>query len=265
MRKTGLALLVCLLLTLLLPLSAAAEGQTPAERGLAAIAEAYNAKCIILPKEESYLDEWKVLYARKPWYQPNLTVESVPWLKSGAPRQAHLFEGTRVTVVAEQNDMSCILYPGYDNILRVGWIQSVRLLEEFPGERYTIGEASDGEYTTVDAVTQRWSDSFFLKTERRFVNLAEPVENCVGFTMEYQVTARNTGFTENVLGPRTLYLYDGESWTAVGSFPYDDLGAVQVEVRLDKPMKLVAFGTTAECEQPLNFDCRQIAYTFLTA
>ena len=263
MRRMGLVLLVCMALMLLLPLSAFAADATPAERGLEAIRTAANWKGIELPDESSYLDEWKVLYARKPWYQASLTVEGVPRLKSGAFRPTPLFEGTRVTVVAEQNDMSCMVYPGPDNKLRTGWIQSIRLLEEFPGEVFTIGQEPGIEYGTLDDVGQHWSNDFLLKSQRRYMCLDEPVKNCVGFTMQYQVVARNTGITENVFGQRTLYVFDGESWTEVGSFPYYDLSAVQVDVWFE-PMDVVAFGTVADCVQPYDFDFRQIAYAFAT-
>lgn len=160
--------------------------------------------------------------------------------------------------------MSCIVYPGPNNKLWVGWIQSIRLLDAFPGERYTIGEAAADETPTLDAVGSHWSNEYLLNTRRIYTVLDEPVKACTGFTMQYQVTARNTGLTRNVLGPRTLYVCDGETWTELGTFPYDDLGAVEVDVRLDEPMDLVAFGTAADCVQPYDFEFRQIAYAFLT-
>lgn len=264
MKKILSALLVCILLLALLPLNAYAEEKSAAERGLEAVKQASNRGLVVLPKEDSYLEEWKVLYARKPWYQPNLPVESLPKLKTGAQRQAGLYEGTRVTVLAEQDELSFILYPGADSKLRVGWIQSIRLLEEFPGERYSIGEARTDAGPAVATVAQRWSNAFLLKSQRRYMCLEQPVEDCTGFTLQYQVVARNTGITENVFGPRTLYVYDGKSWIEAGTFPYEELGAVEVEVHLDEPMKLVAFGTVADCVQPYDFDFRQYAYGFRT-
>ncbi|MCR5576932.1 MAG: hypothetical protein K6F56_07990 [Oscillospiraceae bacterium] len=263
MRKIALALLVCMLLALLVPLSACAEEPTAAERGLAAIKAVSSGKSIILPREDSYLEEWKTLYARKPWYQPSLQVECLPRLKSGAPLMPPLYEGTRVTVVAEENDMSCMLYPGADNKIRVGWIQSIRLLEDFPGEVFTIGTPPEDGFDVLDSVGQHWSNDFLLKSQRRYMCFDEPVKNCVGFSMQYQVVARNTGITENVYGERTLYVFDGTTWHEVGSFPYYDLSAVQVDVWFD-PMDVVAFGTVADCVQPYDFDFRQFAYAFAT-
>ncbi len=144
--KRLLSLLICLLLVSLFPLTAFAEGKTAAERGYEAILATKTGKNIVPPKEESYLEEWKTLYCRRAWYAPSLYVESLPQLQSGVPTQANLFEGTEVTVVAEENDMSCILYRSVDYKPCVGWIQSIRLLEEFPGERYRIGEEPEGEY-----------------------------------------------------------------------------------------------------------------------
>lgn len=160
--------------------------------------------------------------------------------------------------------MSCMLYPGPDSKMRVGWIQSIRLLEEFPGERYTIGESREGEFNTVETVGHHWSSGFYKKSEQRYLCLDEPLENCVGFTLQYQVYDYETPYQQSVMGPRTLHVFDGETWTEVGVFPYKELGAVEVDVRLDKPMKIVAFHTTADCEYPYSFKCREYAYAFLT-
>ena len=82
-RKQLVALLICLLLVSSLPAAAFADGQSAAERGLEAIMATGRGDRIVLPKEESYLEEWKTLYCRKAWYAPSLWVESISQLRSG--------------------------------------------------------------------------------------------------------------------------------------------------------------------------------------
>ena len=172
-----------LVLCLLLPASRAfAEGDSAARRGLEKLKATQNWACIVLPQEDSWLDEWKILYARKAWYAPSLFVETMPQLKSGIPPQGFLFEGTEVTVVAEENDMSCIVYRGDNYKLYTGWIQSIRLLEEFPGPLYTIGTGQEGDYMIQHEVPMSWSQEYLPGTEQQYTVLNEKLENCVGFT-----------------------------------------------------------------------------------
>ena len=264
MKKLRILLAFVCLIGLLLPgLRAQAESASPAERGLEALQTARNFKCIVLPKEESYLEAWKTLYARRAWYAPSLYVESLPQLQSGIAPQPMLYEGTQVTVVAEENDMSCILYGGRNNKRYAGWIQSIRLQEDFPGEQLLIGQARDGSFEMPGEVPLSWSGEYFPDTQQPFTRLEEPVRDCVGFTFEYQVVSRNTPNTDIILGPRTLYVYDGEAWTEVGSFPYPELGAVKVQVWLEKPADIAAIATVADCHAPNMFDFRQTARDFL--
>lgn len=256
---------VLLALSLLLPLlslSAFAGEPTAAERGYEAIMATGHGELIVLPQPESYLDSWQTRYARRAWYAPSLYVESVPQLRSGAPCVANLFEGSRVTVVAEENGMSCILYQGVNYKRYAGWIPSVRLLEDFPGERFEIGQAGAESAQTLAEAELRWSGEYFPGTQQPYTVLTEPISGCVGFLFEYQLTARNTSLEGSVLGPRTLYVRDGDQWLEVASFPYAALGAVQVQVSLERPVELTAIATVADCHAPNMFDFRQTARDF---
>ena len=267
MKRYNKLLLCLLLVCALLPLPAAvsAEGPGAAERGLEKLKTAANWDCIVLPKESSYLEEWKILYGRKAWFAPSLFVEAISQMGSGVAQPPSLFEGTEVTVVAEENDMSCILYRAPIYVLYAGWIKSIRLLEEFPGEQYSIGTAREGDLRTSKYVENAWSDSWFPDTHQLYTVLAEPVSDCVGFTLEYQVIAEHTAHKELNWGPRTVWVSDGENWTALDAFPYPAGGAVRVQVWLPEPMELAAFATTADCENPTLFDYRQLAEDFLLA
>ena len=277
-RRICLMMLFCLLMTAVFSGTACAEGESAvtadpaaeeavqheaAERGLAAIRETRFPELLVLPKEESYLQEWKTGYARKAFKAPCLRVERISQLRTGRQVMPYIYEGVEATVVAEENNMSCMIYRGNDNQLYAGWIQSIRLLDEFPGNEYTVGKEPGGEYTVLKDITVDWSKRSWLTTQQNYSVLSEEVKNCRGFTLEYQIIAENTSNWASILGDRTIYVKSGDEWIEVGSFAYPDFGAVKIHVYLDKPMDINAVGTIAECTQPNIFRFRQTAYDFL--
>ena len=277
-RICMLMMLFCVLMTVVFSGIACAEGEhaltsdpaaeeaaqhEAAERGLAAIRETRFPELLVLPKEESYLQEWKIGYARKAFKAPCLRVERISQLRTGRQVMPYIYEGVEATVVAEENNMSCMIYRGNDNRLYAGWIQSIRLLDEFPGNEYTVGKEPGGEYTVLKDITVDWSKRSWLTTQQNYSVLSEEVKNCRGFTLEYQIIAENTSNWASILGDRTIYVKSGDEWIEVGSFAYPDFGAVKIHVYLDKPMDINAVGTIADCTQPNIFRFRQTAYDFL--
>lgn len=231
-------------------------------RGLAAVQETRFPDLIILPQDGSWLKEWKTGYGRKAFKAPCLRVERISELHTGRDVMPYLYEGTKATIVAEENDMSLMIYRGSDNKLYAGWIQSIRLLDDFPGLEYTIGEEPSGDLSYRDDITVDWSRRSWLTTQQNYSVLSEEVKNCVGFTLEYQIISENTQVWENILGPRKIYVKSGGEWIEVGEFPYPDFGAVKVQVWLDKPMDIDAVGTIAQCKQPDIFWFRQTVTDF---
>ena len=150
------------------PAAEEAAQHEAAERGLAAIQETRFPQYLVLPKEESYLREWKTCYARKAFKAPSLRVERISRLQTGRQIMPYIYEGVEATVVAEENDMSCMIYRGNDNKLYAGWIQSIRLLDEFPGKIYTVGEEPRGDYATRDDITVDWSKKSWLTTQQNY-------------------------------------------------------------------------------------------------
>ena len=277
-RICMLMMLFCVLMTVVFSGIACAEGENAvtsdpdaeeaaqheaAERGLAAIRETRFPELLVLPKEESYLQEWKIGYARKAFKAPCLRVERISQLRTGRQVMPYIYEGVEATVVAEENNMSCMIYRGNDNQLYAGWIQSIRLLEEFPGSEYTVGKEPGGEYTVLKNITVDWSKRSWLTTQQNYSVLSEEVKNCRGFTQEYQIIVENTSNWASILGDRTIYVKSGDEWIEVGSFAYPDFGAVKIHVYLDKPTDINAVGTIADCTQPNIFRFRQTAYDFL--
>ncbi len=277
MRKTIAFLLALLcLLTAGMSSALAAEAETEedgrteeeiraaAERGLAAIEATGWADVLVLPQEESYLSEWKTLYARRAFKAPCLRVERISQLHTGRLTMPYLYEGVEATVVAEENNMSCMIYRGSDNELYAGWIQSIRLLEDFPGKEYTVGTEPEGDFTVRDDITVSWSRCSWLTTQQNYSVLSEEVKNCRGFTLEYQIIAENTLNWDSIFGPRVIYVKSGDEWTEAGSFEYPENGAVKVRVFLEEPMDINAVGTIAQCTRPNTFYFRQTATHFLT-
>lgn len=252
-----------------------ADTRTASERGLEAIMATGDHKRIQLPKESSYLEEFKTRYVdfsdvlipiaydqAVQMYGPSAPVERIP-SKNGL-QMPFAFQGSTVTVVAEQKNYSCILYRNSNNRLRAGWIWDIYLGDEYPGRTEIIGTENSAAKGNITEIPMTWSEKGFLKSPQKYTVLAEPVENCVGFTLEYQIISEGTDKRAALMGPRVVYVNDGTDWVKVGSFEYPDLGTVRVRVNLDEPMKIAAIGTIADCKLPNTFFFRQIASDFAT-
>lgn len=77
-------------------------------------------------------------------------------------------------------------------------------------------------------------------TDVNYSMLYSPICNCVGFTIEYEVTTVRKG---DGLGDRYLYIYDGEAWLLAGTFSYDSYGKTSAEIKLNEPTTIVNFTT----------------------
>ena len=236
-----------------------------------------------LPDDDSYLSEFKTRYVAHFDYDsqvfdifkdreealknqrvcgPCVPVERVVDWHLGRQKMPWAYEGTKVTVLAEKDDMSFILYLSNDNRQRAGWVQTRFLVDEFPGALLTVGEAKYTDTNTIHDVGMTWSKKGFLDSLQNYSVLNETVENCVGFTLDYQLIAENTWMVDSVFGPRTVYVNDGTEWIRVGSFAYPTQGTVKVTVNLEEPTDIVAIGTIAEVGLPNTFLFRQYATDF---
>lgn len=286
MKRYGSRILsaVCLLALLLsLPVAAFADdgASSASQKGLEAIQATGDQKYIQLPKEESYLDEFETRYVDfsdvliPTGYNqairmggPSAPVECRPDM-TGGRNMPGAYQGSEVTVLAEQKagrkTMCCILYRAVTNKIRAGWIWDIYLGEEYPGRTLTIGEENTSATGSVKEVPITWSDKGFLRSQQHYSVLEEPVKNCTGFTLEYQLTAQNTDKGFSVLGPRTVYVNNGEEWIKAGVFEYPQLGTVRVRVNLEEPTDIAAIGTIADCPLPNTFSFRQFAGDYATA
>ncbi len=231
-------------------------------RGIAAIQATACSDLVVLPQDGSWLKEWKTGYARKAFKAPCLRVERISQLHTGRDVMPYIYEGTEATVLAEENKMSLIIYRGSDDRFYAGWIQSIRILDDFPGDLYTIGKEPSGDLSFRDDIALDWSRCSWLNTQQNYTVLSEEVKDCIGFTLDYQIIAENTDVWQNILGPRKVYVKTGGEWVEVGEFPYPDFGAVKVQVWLDHPMDIDAVGTIAQCRLPNTFWFRQVVTDF---
>lgn len=258
-------LLLAFLLLISCTVSAEAEEKPEAERGREALIATGHAQFLQFPEEEDYLPEWKTLYARKAFHAPCLEVKAVPDQYVMGRNMPYLYEGTAVTVVAEQGEMSCIIYKGSSNKPYCGWIKSIRLLDEFPGSELVSGTELSLENTTIrNDVDSAWGEPGYQKFWQPYIKLSEQVTDCIGFTLEYQMIAENTDKWGNIFGDRVIKICDGEEWIEVGRFPYPEQGTVKIQVWLKKPMTITAVSTIAQCEYPDVPTIRQEAYQFIT-
>ena len=234
---------------------------------------------IQFPEESSYLSTFKtryIVHLDYDWWVfkifddvddaleqqracgPCVPVERYP-RTDGGHTMPWAYEGTEVTVLAEQNDMSLILYLSSENKQRCGWVQNRFLVDSFPSRQVTIGEPRFTDVNTVRDIGMNWSKKGFLTTQQNYSVLSETVENCVGFTLDYQLIAENTDKWNCIFGPRSIYVNDGSDWIKVGTFDYPTQGTVKVTVNLDEPIDIVAIGTIAEVGMPNVFYFRQYA------
>ena len=226
-------------------------GSTPSASDIWA---ADNCDQVQFPAGNSYYSHYRICYIDASGGH-SVYVYSKP---STSAKKREAFHGSRVTAIAKENGLTCILYYTDQNVYRAGWVTSTNLSDSYPGKTFSIGAGSlpSNAYNAGDPAVS-WSEEFFYGTKQKFTELDTPIKDCVGFTLDYQVTARNGASTGDVLGSRTVYVNDGSGWVAVGSFKYSALGPVHVEVTLDSPMTLAAVATSADCAAPNTFHFRQ--------
>lgn len=217
------------------------------------ILAAENAERVSYPSGSNYLDYYQIRYV-KANKGHSIHVFSSPSLD--ARHKYTVFHGQRVLRLAKKsNGFSFILFYYKDNVLRAGWVTSDNLVSRYPGRTAYIGGRSSGGYDGGDYAVS-WSRGEFPGEGQRYAELDTPAFDCVGFTLDYMVTDRNGVGTGKVTGRRTVYIHDGSRWSQVGSFRYDELGPVHVEITLDAPTDVYAVGITADCLRPDKFDFR---------
>lgn len=277
MKKSILALLSALLIfALLFSLPVAAFADASAETTLTGTPgpeDIYAAgNRIIMPKSRSYLPNYELKYVNsggKNAVYVYLSPEEPPVdPDTGEAKENksihNAYHGSRVTVLAEQNGFDCVLYYTSGNVLCAGWIYKGELTDEFPGTVLTVG-SDRGDKNTKDPVDipVAWAVDEIDGSMRKCSELAEPAEKVVQFTLDYDIYSRFTRRTENVYGPRTIYVNNGSEWVEVGSFDCEQLTPYHITVFLDEPMTITAVATVADCPVT-NFTYRQMVLNIVS-
>ncbi|MBR1456616.1 MAG: hypothetical protein IJ594_05595, partial [Oscillospiraceae bacterium] len=212
-------------------------------------------KTIVMPDVSSYLSDYAVMYINA-GKGHSVYAHKQPGTKNNEKYMPFAYHGSQVTVLAQQNGFSCVLYHSDDNALHAAWVVSDYLSWDYPGVTEYVGP-SVYYNVLVDEPAVSWSKESFVGSKQKFTLLKEPIDDCVAFTLDYQVIARNGAETKEVLGPRTVYVNDGDGWIEIGQFDYSKLGPVHVIVTLEEEMTIAAVATVASCSKPNQFQFRQ--------
>ncbi len=221
-----------------------------------------NSGVIDHPKSSEYLDDYQIRYVHSP-KDHSVFIFNKP---SGSAKHPYVvYHGQQVLRLAKKRSgWSCVLYYDKHNDLRVGWINSSHLVTDFPGRTASTGFSRQISSDNTGPWSVRWKTSF-PGTDQPYAKLDTPIYDCVGFTLDYFVTDRNGTSSENVTGERTIYVDDGSGWSEVGTFRYDKIEPVHIQVTLSSPMTVKAIGVSADCYKPNKFDFRMAVLDVLAA
>ena len=162
------------------------------------------------------------------------------------------YHGSRVYAVASHGNMYCVLYFTKDYEFRAGWIKTSQLTNDYPGEIYYSDQT---EYTNTYYVgdpMMSWSKDNFVGEKVKYSVLSEEINNCVGFTLDYQLVGFNGADANSVYGLRHVYVNDGSSWTYLGSFDLNVAKPCHIYISLEKPMTITAVAVIPDCEDQDN-------------
>jgi hypothetical protein len=134
------------------------------------------------------------------------------------------------------------------------WVDWVYVYDASGGFLYRVRSIGSVE-STLTSKFMPGTDTTYSETER-------VIHNCVGFTLEYQVTEVYAG---DGLGERYLYLCCNESWTLQDIFSYPNYDKILVEVRFDAPVDFSAFCTPRVHPNDSRFMIRQELTNVLVA
>ena len=213
-------------------------------------------KKIEMPNASSYYADYVVMYVNAE-KEHSVYGHKQPGTKNNEKYMPTVYHGTKVIVLAEQGGFSCVLYHSDDNALHAAWVDTDFLAWDYPGRVITLGTQQNKTAVNMGDPEVSWSKGYMVGTKQKYTLLSTPIEDCVGFTLDYQVTARNGADTKQVTGLRTIYINDGDGWIEVGEFDLTKLEPVHVTITLQKSVTLKAVATVADCAKPDTFQFRQ--------
>ena len=120
----------------------------------------------------------------------------------------------------------------------------------FPGRTVSIGSGAAKRTYQGDA-TLSWSQDNMVRHPEKYVILDSPIRDVTAFTLDYQLVFRDGVEIKDCTGPRTIYINDGISgWVEVGSFSYNEIETVHVDISLASSSTIAAVAVTANCARP---------------
>ena len=161
--------------------------------------------------------------------------------------------GARVYVLATKGTASLIIYRDLDNNPTSGWVSTNLLSDTYPGTVVSIGEES-GTFVNIGDPAVTWSGKKMVNTNCEYLLIDEPVENCVGFTLEYRAQGKGT---EDCSGSRDVYINNGEGWVYIGRFQYSSAKSYHVIINWDTPMTVYAVAAPLAVERDVDFSVRE--------
>lgn len=232
-----------------------AERETACLEGLELIEATGAVENITLPDADSFLKSPEVMYVNAD-NKNSIYSYRKPWRNKSAIG-AYPYHGTKVLVVAKQNEYDCIVFKDNNNQPQAAWVRGEELTWYYPGKEWTLGIPCVKYADNTGDAKVSWSEKSFDGSNQKYTILSEPAVNCVQFTLDYQVIGRGGAGIDDILGDRIIYVSDGSEWKEVGRFSYDEIDAMHVVVNLEQPMKLAAVATSADCKKPDVFLFRQ--------
>ena len=201
------------------------------------------------PSMDKYLTEYIARYIKAPKGNHVYVYRS-----PGSTRDPEMIEhGAKVYVIAEDGNASLVIYRTLNNIPRSGWVNSNALSDTYPGYIVSVGPESEEYAVNIGDPSATWSRDNMSGTKSKYLIIDEPVENCVGFTLEYR--AQYGGY-EDCSGTRNIYINDGTGWYYIGNFPYETAKSYHIVVNLDDPTTIYAVATPLEVERDKAFSVR---------
>ena len=201
------------------------------------------------PSADSYLPEYKEMYINAPKGNHVYVYRS-----TGSTRDPEMIEhGAKVYVLAEYGNASFIIYRTLENKPRSGWVNANALSDTYPGYTVTVGTPYDVFAENIGDPSTTWSGNKMVDTESKYLIIDKPIENCVGFTLEYRAQYKDY---QDCSGTRNIYINDGTGWKYIGSFQYENAKSFHIEVNLDEPTALYAVATPLGVERPNTFSVR---------
>ena len=156
-------------------------------------------------------------------------------------------------VLAEKDTSSFIIYKTYENKPRSGWVSTSFLSGQYNGIVSETGTKYSGKSKSVGDAEISLSGKYMPDTDAEYMILVDPVSDCVGFTLEYKIHSSQG----EVMGKRNIYVYTGDSWEWVGSFPCDSAKSHHITVNLSSPVTVYAVAAPVAKVKNGSFRVRQ--------